>query len=258
MLLPISDDDRHLTRFAYVTAALIVINVLVFVFLQQLGAEGNAFTAGFSVIPYEVVNGIDLVTPQTINIQGQQVSIPQAPGPAPIYLTILTAMFMHGGLMHLGGNMLYLWIFGDNIEERFGIPIFLLLYFGTGIAATFAQIVLNPDGVIPNLGASGAISGILGAYLVLFPKNKVRALFFYQMVTIPAMLALGVWIGLQLFQGMGSLGATGGGVAYGAHIGGFIAGALAAMVLKRIIPDEQLVDKRATTRTFSRQKRRRS
>ena len=257
MLFPISDDDRDLEGPAYITIAIIALNVLVFVVFQQFGAAGNVFTSGFSVVPYEIVNGVDLTTPQSVNIQGQTITIPQSPGPVPIYLTVLTAMFMHGGLMHIGGNMLYLWIFGDNIEDRFGPIIFLLLYFGSGIAATFAQIMLNPEGVIPNLGASGAISGVLGAYLVLFPRNRVRAIFFYQVITIPAIIALGVWIGLQLFQGAGSLGATGGGVAYGAHIGGFIAGALIALVLKQVFPDgKSRAESRRATRTFSPRKRR--
>src|SRR5690606_31410943 len=125
------------------------------------------------------------------------VAVPHAPGPVPMHLTVLTATFMRGGLAHLGGDLLYLWIVGDNDEHRFGALPFVAFYLVSGVAATVAQIALDPDSVIPNLGASGAISGVLGAYLVLFPKNRVFALFFFRVVAIPAVLALGLWIALQ-------------------------------------------------------------
>lgn len=222
MLFPISDDDRHLLRPAYVTITLVVANVLVFFY--QLA--NPAFTYAASVIPLEIVKGIDLVEPVLKQSGGRLVEIPQAPGPSPIYLTLLSAMFMHGGWAHLGGNLLYLWIFGDNVEHRFGHFRFLVFYLASGIAASFAQIAVDPHGIIPNLGASGAISGVLGAYLVLFPRNTVMAVFFFRIVAIPAVLVLGLWGVTQFFAGLGSLGNTGatGGVAYAAHIGGFIAG----------------------------------
>lgn len=222
MLFPISDDDRHLLRPAYVTLTLVVANVLVFFY--QLA--NPAFTYAASVIPLEIVRGIDLVEPVLKQSGGRLVEIPQAPGPSPIYLTLLSAMFMHGGWAHLGGNLLYLWIFGDNVEHRFGHFRFLVFYLASGIAASFAQIAVDPHGIIPNLGASGAISGVLGAYLVLFPRNTVMAVFFFRIVAIPAVLVLGLWGVTQFFAGLGSLGNTGatGGVAYAAHVGGFIAG----------------------------------
>jgi len=240
MLLPIGDDDRDLSGHAYVTTALIVLNLAFFFLLQGAGSDA-AFTYGWSAVPYEITSGEDLVNPVRTVIGGTQVQIPQAPGPPFIYLTILTAMFMHGGFAHLFGNLLYLWIFGDNVEHRFGWKVFLGFYLISGIAATFAQIMLNPDSVIPSLGASGAISGVLGAYMVLFPRNKVYALFFFRVVTVPALVAIGLWIGFQFLSGWGSLtggGGTGGGVAYGAHVGGFIAGLAMAIVLRMIIKEE--------------------
>ncbi len=238
MLIPIGDDDRHLSTPAVLTYALIAANLLVFFLLQQGGAS-NAFTYGYSVIPYELTNGVDLVTPQ--GIAGEVTTVPQAPGPTPIYLTVISAMFMHGGYFHLFGNLLYLWIFGDNIEHRFGRGAFLLLYFASGLAGTVAQVAIAPDSVIPNLGASGAISGVMGAYLMLFPRNRVQALFFFFVVSVPAVLVIGLWILMQIVEGFGSLGSAGmtGGVAYGAHVGGFFAGAFVALVLRRLIKEER-------------------
>ncbi|MEO0558453.1 MAG: rhomboid family intramembrane serine protease [Bacteroidota bacterium] len=223
MLFPISDDDRQLDGPAYVTLLLLAANVVIFI----LQVADPSLTYGWSVVPAEITTGTDLTSP----VRG----IPQEPGPgggagAPfIYFTLISSMFMHGGFGHIAGNMLYLWIFGDNVEHRFGPLPFLAFYLVSGLAATFTQIALNPDGIIPNLGASGAISGVLGAYLVLFPRNKVNAIFFYRVVVVPAVVALGLWIAMQLFSGYASIGATAedtGGVAYGAHIGGFVAGAV--------------------------------
>lgn len=240
MLFPIGDDDRHLTRPAFISIALIVANLVVFFLLQ--GAGGNAaFTYGWSVIPFEITNGVDLVGPETIQVQGQSVQISQAPGPTPIHLTILSAMFMHGGFMHLFGNLLYLWIFGDNVEHRFGALPFLGFYLVSGFVATVAQIVLDPSSIIPNLGASGAISGVLGAYLVLFPRNRVRALLFYFVVSVPAIVAIGLWIAFQFVNGYGAVMVseeTAGGVAYGAHIGGFFAGVILALILRGLIKEK--------------------
>ena len=216
MIFPISDDDRHLLHPAWVSIALLVANVALF--FWQLATP--AFTYGWSVIPAEIVGGQDLV--------GTVSGIPQMPGPTPIFLTIFTAMFMHGGWAHLGGNMLYLWIFGDNVEHRFGAVKFLIFYLVSGIVATFAQIATDPQSVIPNLGASGAISGVLGAYLVLFPRNKVNAVFFFRIISLPAIFVIGMWALMQFVNGAGAIAVTdetgGGGVAYAAHIGGFVAG----------------------------------
>lgn len=222
MFFPISDDDRHLMHPAWITITLLFANIAVF--LWQL--MDPAFTYAWSVIPAEITGGIDLVGESHIVSQGQILVVPQEPGPHPIQLTVLSAMFMHGGWAHLGGNMLYLWIFGDNVEHRFGAVRFLAFYLISGIVATFAQIAVHPDGVLPNLGASGAISGVLGAYLVLFPRNRVNAVVFFRIVSLPAVFVIGMWAFLQFINGAGSIAATEetGGVAYAAHIGGFVAG----------------------------------
>ena len=248
MLFPISDDDNALSSRgrAYVTLALVVLNVLVYFVLQQ----SDAFTYGYSVVPYELTTGQDLVGMESVtvtdNITGevQQVEIPQAPGPFPIWLTVLTAMFMHGGIGHLLGNMLYLWIFGDNVEHRFGHLPFLGLYLACGFVATWAQVLADPSSIIPNLGASGAISGILGAYLVLFPRNRVRVVLLVFVIQVPALVVLGLWIVTQLLNGWGATMAseeTVGGVAYLAHIGGFFTGVVLALLLRRRIPNRLAV-----------------
>jgi membrane associated rhomboid family serine protease len=228
MLMPIGDersDGRLLTP--YVTFALIAINVAVFLLLQL---PSNAFTYGFSVVPAEIMSGRDLVRPAA---EGR-ILIPQAPGPSPIQLTILTAMFMHGGWLHLLGNMLYLWIFGDNVEEAMGHTKFLIFYLLCGVAATFAHIFFNQGSVIPSLGASGAIAGVLGGYLLMYPSRRVRVLIGFGIVTIvhlPALIVIGFWAVMQLMSGIGSIAPKteqtgGGGVAYMAHVGGFVAGLL--------------------------------
>lgn len=207
---------------AWVCIALLIANVVLFI-VQLMDP---AFTYGWSVIPLEITHGVDLQKPVLAQVGHEILRFPQEPGPRPIYFTILSAMFMHGGWMHIGGNMLYLWIFGDNVEHRFGAVKFLLFYLGSGIVATFAQIATNPDSPIPNLGASGAISGVLGAYLVLFPRNMVNAVFFFRIVSLPAIFVIGMWALLQFVNGAGSITERNlaGGVAYAAHIGGFIAG----------------------------------
>lgn len=230
MLFPIGDDDRRLRSTPYVTFAFVGLNLFVFFVLQQAGANPD-FTYGWSVIPAEIMEGIDITTPQVVELGGQRVDIPAAPGPEPIYLTVLSAMFMHGGYVHLFGNLLYLWIFGDNVEEYIGSAAFFGFYLLCGGTATLAQVLLDPTGVVPNLGASGAISGVLGAYLVFFPHNRVYALFFYAIVSVPAIVAIGIWIVFQFFSGVGAVMAaetTVGGVAYGAHIGGFLMGVAVA------------------------------
>lgn len=236
MLFPISDDNRDLAKPAYVSLTLIGLNLLVFFLLQGAGRNAD-FIYGWSVIPYELTANVDLVAPQVVEAGGREVQIPQAPGPRPIYLTILSAMFMHGGYAHLFGNLLYLWIFGDNVEDRLGGLGFLGFYLLCGVAATFAQVALDPTGVVPNMGASGAISGVLGAYIVFFPRNRVHALFFYVVVSVPAFVAIGLWIVFQFFNGMGSIVASEaalGGVAYGAHIGGFLIGVAIAGLMRLI------------------------
>jgi membrane associated rhomboid family serine protease len=237
MLFPIGDDDRRLSGPAYITLFLVIANVLIF--LLQLTDE--SITYGWSVVPREITSGQDLVGAEVIRTEHGTVQIPHAPGPNFIYFTIISAMFLHGGFAHLFGNMLYLWIFGDNVEHRFGALPFLLFYLASGIAGTIAHIALGPQSIIPSLGASGAISGVLGAYLILFPRNKVHAVFLYTIVSIPAIAAIGIWIVFQFISGMGSIAATSqtGGVAYGAHVGGFFAGAVLALILRTVIREER-------------------
>lgn len=246
MLFPIGDDDRDLSGPAKVTWTIFAVNVLVFIY-QMMNPE---FTSGWSVVPYEITHGEDLVNPVRLSAGGQSFEIPQAEGPAIIYLTVLSAMFMHAGFAHIFGNLLYLWIFGDNVEHRFGPGIFLMLYVGSGVAGTVAQILIEPDSVVPNLGASGAISGVLGAYLVLFPRNRVHAIFFFTVVSVPAILVIGLWIAFQLISGWGvmSAGPQLGGVAYGAHVGGFLAGALGALVLRNLVDERENVLTRVARR----------
>jgi membrane associated rhomboid family serine protease len=234
MLFPIGDDDRSLSGPAFVTGALLLANLGVFG-LQLVDPE---LIYAYSTIPLEIITGQDLVNDARADVSPSDLSqIPQRPGPVPIHLTLLTSMFMHGGFAHLFGNMLYLWIFGDNVEHRFGHGAFLAFYLVSGLAASAAQIALEPGSVIPTLGASGAISGVLGAYLVLFPRNRVHAILLFTVVSVPAIVAIGLWIVFQFINGAGAIAATEqtGGVAYGAHIGGFFAGVVLALVLRRMI-----------------------
>ncbi len=165
-LMPIGDDNSERKTTPYVTCFLIAANVAVFVLLQGLGGN-ERFTLGYSVVPTEITHGRDLV--------GVYNGIPQTAGPNPIFLTILSAMFMHGSLMHLGGNMLYLWIFGDNLEDAMGHFKLLVFYLVCGVVATFAHILADANSLIPSLGASGAIAGVLGGYLLMYPSRQVRA-----------------------------------------------------------------------------------
>ncbi|MCA1625072.1 MAG: rhomboid family intramembrane serine protease [Acidobacteria bacterium] len=223
-MFPIGDDNSDRTITPYVNYLFIAINVMVFVFLQGLGGN-DTFNYAFSLVPKEITTGIDLTAPQIIRdaASGQTAQIPNYATPLPVYFNFLSSMFMHGGFMHLFGNMLFLWVFGDNLENMLGHIRFALFYVACGIAAAFAQIVMDTGSIIPMLGASGAISGILGGYILLFPTRRVRALLFNVFTTVPAYVALGLWIGMQLLQGYLSP-AGQGGVAYAAHIGGFIAG----------------------------------
>lgn len=221
-LIPIGDDNTGRNVTPYVTYTLIAINVAVFFLLQ---VSDSAFTYGYSVVPREITQHRDLIGPI---FDGQ---IYLTAGPHPIYLTILTAMFMHGGLAHLGGNMLYLWIFGDNVEDALGHAKFLIFYLICGVAATAAHILSQPMSTVPSLGASGAIAGVLGGYLLMFPTKRIRVLFGIGILTIiqlPAFIVVGFWILLQFVNGIGSIAHTEqtSGVAYWAHIGGAVTGLL--------------------------------
>ncbi|MEX2577778.1 MAG: rhomboid family intramembrane serine protease [Verrucomicrobiales bacterium] len=236
MLFPISDDNRGISGPVFVTYLILAANVGVF--LLQLA--NDAFTYGWSIVPLEIMTGRDLVDPVAVNTGGQRVSIPQAPGPVPIYLTLLTSMFMHGGFAHIAGNMLYLWIFGDNVEHRFGHLRFLVFYLVAGLVGSAAQIAVDPDSVIPNLGASGAISGVMGAYIVLFPHNRVNAVVFYHVISVPAIFVIGMWALMQFVYGVGSIAVTEqtGGVAYMAHVGGFVAGVAMGVICRLTMNEE--------------------
>jgi membrane associated rhomboid family serine protease len=231
MIFPIGDDNSDRTTTPYVNYILIGINIFVFVLLQGFGSNLD-FTYSFSTVPQEIISGKDLVTEsETVKdpVTGERYTMPGlGETPVFVYLTLLTSMFMHGGIAHIFGNMLYLWIFGDNLEHAMGHIRYLVFYLVCGVLASIAHIItsvmLDANLLIPSLGASGAISGVLGGYILLFPKRKVRAIFLRSVITIPAFAALGIWIAFQLISGILSAGQEGGGVAYGAHIGGFIAG----------------------------------
>ncbi len=239
MLFPIGDDNSTRRNTPIMTYILIAINVLVY-FLLQGGTGENAFTYGYSVVPYEITHNVDLT--DTIRIGNSSLQLFR--GPYPIYLTILSSMFMHGGLSHIGGNMLYLWIFGDNVEDNMGRVKFLIFYLLCGFLATMAHVMVATQSKIPSLGASGAIAGVLGAYLVMFPHNSVRVLLFYQIIPVPAIIVIGLWGLMQFWSGFGSLAQAGssGGVAYMAHVGGFVAGIVLCFLFRDrsiSVPDQR-------------------
>jgi membrane associated rhomboid family serine protease len=221
MVMPLGDDNLDRRSAPIVTYVLIAINIIVW--LLELSG-GETFINGFSAVPFEITHNTDLVGQQIVNVGGQSVSIDLYPGPTPVYLTLLSSMFMHASWMHIIGNMVYLWIFGDNIEDRLGHAKFLIFYLVCGFAASAAHILFTPDSVIPSLGASGAIAGVLGSYLILFPRKNVRVLVSRSIVNMPAWMVLGLWIALQVFSQIGVSGGQSSGVAYLAHIGGFVAG----------------------------------
>ena len=207
-MLPIGDDNTTRRLFPFVTLLLILINGVFFAFELALGDD---FIIRWSFVPQRFLDN-----------------------PAGDFLTLFTSMFMHAGWLHILGNMLYLWIFGDNVEDRFGHVKFIIFYLVCGLAATFAQMATDVHSDIPNLGASGAIAGVLGGYILMFPRARVRVLIGSVIVPLPALIVLGVWIVLQLFSGVGSImaPADGGGVAYMAHIGGFAAGFILTFFLR--------------------------
>ncbi|HKP94112.1 MAG TPA: rhomboid family intramembrane serine protease [Fibrobacteria bacterium] len=230
MFIPIGDDNSGRRTTPYVVYGLVAANALMW--YVQL-RSGEPFTYGFSAVPYEITHGVDLTQGSLVDVHGQEFPVPQYPGPHPIYLTLLSSMFMHGSWMHILGNMLYLWIFGDQIEDLLGHVKFLLFYVACGLAAAFAQIVYGPDSVIPTLGASGAIAGVLGAYLIKHPANRVRVLMFRYITHMPAAVVLGFWIVLQVFSQVSTPAGKASGVAYMAHIGGFIAGVALVLIFGR-------------------------
>lgn len=233
MLFPIADENDDRQSTPWVNYVLILLNVLVFVFLQGFGTN-EKFTYAFSTVPYEIIHNEDVKQPVVIeDFRGRPIGrIGLQPTPIPVYLTLITSMFMHGGIAHIFGNMLFLWIFGDNIEDRLGRIRYLIFYLVCGVLAGLAHVFStvifagNSEAslLIPSLGASGAISGVLGAYILLFPTKRVTVLLSWFITQVPAFVAIGLWFVFQLISGLGMLGSQQGGVAYGAHIGGFIAG----------------------------------
>lgn len=222
-MFPIGDDNSDRRIQPIVNYSFIALNILVFLLLQQIGSN-DAFTYAFSLVPKEITSGVDLTGVQIIRDSfGNSAQIPQYSTPLPVYFNFLSSMFMHGDIMHIFGNMLFLFIFGDNLENVLGHIRYAAFYIVCGVAAAMAQIVMNSDSIIPMLGASGAISGVLGGYLLMFPNRQVKALIFNFLTTVPAYVALGIWIVYQIVLGYLSPSA-GGGVAYAAHIGGFVAG----------------------------------
>ena len=204
----------------YVTITLIVLNVLVFLYEFSLGDDVNKFIIAYGLIPAAFT-----------------------------WVTVATSMFLHGGLLHVGGNMLYLWIFGDNVEDRFGHGRFLVFYLLCGAVAALAQTIMSPDSVVPMVGASGAIAGVMGAYFVMYPHSRIVTLLpifiFIQLIEVPAIFFLGIWFLMQFLSGVGSIAtaatrAPAGGVAFWAHVAGFVAGVGGVFLFRR--PERQSVE----------------
>lgn len=218
-MFPIGDENEKGAGLPVVTLLLVIVNVLVFLYESTLGERSlENFVFTYGVVPQEIQHGQDLYS-------------------------LITSMFVHGGLAHVGGNMLFLWIFGDNVERRFGSLLYLVFYLGTGLAASATHVLFNQGSTIPSIGASGAISGVLGAYILMYPTNRVRVLVGYWWVfALPAYMFLGIWFLTQFINGIASLGvqtAQTSGVAVWAHVGGFVAGALGSFVLRMVVGQPQ-------------------
>ena len=211
-MIPLRDDNPT-TLYPWVTVVLIGCNLLLYGYELTLGAALESFLFAYGAIPAILLTDARL---------------PDGVAAVPAAVTVFSSMFLHGGLFHVAGNMLYLWIFGNNIEDALGHGRFLLFYLISGVVAVYAHALMDPQSSVPMIGASGAVSGVLGAYLVLFPRVRVLALvpvlFFVQLMRVPAFVMLGFWIVLQLLNGFLSVGMAGGGVAWFAHVGGFVVG----------------------------------
>ncbi len=232
-MIPLHDDNPTRTK-PYLVYALLAINIGAYlVDVVGGGTLGNLWN--LSMVPKSIMTGEPVMVVVGRDQQGQLLGALHT-GLTPQWLTIFTSMFMHGGLMHIGGNMLYLWIFGNNIEDTLGHVKFIIFYLVCGFVAALAHIGFNPGSTVPLVGASGAIAGVLGAYIVLFPHSRIRTLvflgFFITSWAVPAVVVLGIWFFTQLINLGGSGGLQGGGgVAYAAHVGGFIAGAILILLL---------------------------
>jgi membrane associated rhomboid family serine protease len=227
-VIPIGDDNSDRRTSPIVNWLLVAANVFVFVFVQGFGTNARV-TLSYALVPGEILTGRDIDRPVVLEDgEGRRAQIELGPTPIPIFLTLITSMFLHGGLAHILGNMLYLVIFGDNVEDALGHVRYLIFYLVCGCAAglshVFATVLTGGNPLLPTLGASGAISGVLGAYIVLFPRKRVKILWIFAILEVPAVVAIGLWFAFQLVSSAGMLGAQIGGVAYGAHIGGFLAG----------------------------------
>ncbi|KPK67545.1 hypothetical protein AMJ87_13210 [candidate division WOR_3 bacterium SM23_60] len=213
-MLPLKDNIRS-SKLPIVTYVILGINILVFLYQVSLGSALENFFNQYGAMPYLIFHPTGLSS----------------------YTRLLTSMFMHGGFMHIFGNMLFLWIFADNVEDRFGHIRFIFFYIVCGIAGALLHAVTAPNSMVPMIGASGAISGVLGAYILLYPKARVLALipfgFFLRVTYLPSVLFLGIWFLFQFLSGLSSLGARGAGVAYFAHIGGFVVGLLFALPFRK-------------------------
>jgi membrane associated rhomboid family serine protease len=242
MVLPLGDLQR--TRIVpIVTYTLIALNVVMF--LVELD-RGEAFTRAYAMTPWEITHNEDLEQPRPqliqvpvrnrfgpgFHLEQRRVNLEHYPCPIPIRWTLLTSMFLHGSWIHLLGNMLYLWIVGDDVEEVLGPIRYLIAYLACGLAGSLAQVAVNPESEIPTLGASGAIAGIMGAYVVWFPHNQIRVLVFRIITVLPAVIVIGGWIVLQIAMGAGAFhrGGDSGGVAYLAHVGGALTGIFVAVL----------------------------
>jgi membrane associated rhomboid family serine protease len=243
-MIPLFDDDTDRKTFPIVNYLLIGINIYVFIVYQAFG-HNLAFTYSYATVPGEILTGHDLVTASTYGYDiatGQNVV---SPGlgitPIPVWLTLITSMFLHGGIAHLAGNMLYLWIFGDNLEDKMGHIGYFLFYLLCGVIASLTHVFSSfhfvENLLTPSIGASGAISAVMGGYLLLFPTRRVTVLLLIFFVDVPAFIVLGLWILLQVASGTGYLGSSEvTGIAYAAHIGGFFAGML---LVKKFIPERR-------------------
>ena len=218
-MIPIKDLNPTINRIPYVTYTIIAINVIV-----------------FFVVQFPIITGQDQAAWLSFANQWTLIPAQLLDNPWGEFFTIFSAMFLHGGIMHLGSNMLYLWIFGDNIEDKMGHFRFLLFYLICGIGATLAQVMFDPSSTIPNVGASGAIAGVLGGYFLLFPMINVVTMvpiLLFRMIQIPAVAVLGLWFAMNLFSGWNQIVSTNGdqSVAFWAHIGGFVAGVLLIRIM---------------------------
>jgi membrane associated rhomboid family serine protease len=251
MFIPIGDDNRDRRTTPFVNYILIALNIFAFIWWQDWGQNIDV-TFGYAAVPAEILTGKDIITNAKIMVDpitGQRFEMPGLQlTPLPVFLTLFTSMFMHGGLAHLGGNMLYLWIFGDNIEDRLGHLNYLFFYLLCGMLAglshVFSTVIIGQSILIPSLGASGAISAVLGGYLRLFPGRSVHIWIFFFIISVPAFISVGLWFVFQVVNGLGALGGEeAGGVAYAAHIGGFIAG----LILIKMFAGKAVVANRRTS-----------